>query len=294
MTGENHHVVSAGYQRLFAEGELILYIDKKLRQAHRIGVKNAFRVRHFTSVNTDLLGDLQVPSTGWDNKLETTLSGFEDQILPALKRLSSGTEEPTDFWRASQGVALHMTRSYGLYDIHAEVYPQWAPSAVDELLAQPDVVEGYSELFGHLPTRDDIFAVYRRFGKSRAPFLEAMKQLFMRLQLHFYRMRASLAVAPSGYGFVYGDSPVLYWDGLKLGLRERAQWGRASEFFMPISRTHGLFLHWGTRASTVHLAPSECVKQNNLEWRATKRFLGCHPEDDPSVLLDRSIEVRRR
>jgi hypothetical protein len=128
-------------------------------------------------------------------------------------------------------------------------------------------------------------------------FVNAVRQAYNAAVRQFLDMHMSLVCAPPGYAFVYGDSPVIYVNttslGYAVGLREGAMWGRdhTKQIVWPASRTTMIVLNWGPLPPGV-LTPNKCVQLNQLQLRTTERYLGCHPDDDPSTLLGMPITVK--
>jgi hypothetical protein len=299
-TRRRQHVISAGYQRLFAPDGRITYIDKLTSTGTLVGVKDAFVEKDFNSWNRDVLKGILAdagpgqPLSGWDDSMEKHIARLEAMAVPAMRRLSDKCEQPLDRWRAAELAAMHIARSYSFQNRFNILSPAGMHNLATFVSKQPDLVEyGQREYGRPVCPEEDLVPSLEKFAKSGFAFVNEMRLQFEHIQRLFSRMTISVAFCPPGSSLLFGDSPVLYVsrDGSRVGMGQGVMLGEAHEFVMPISRTSALWIHSNPSYRDTLLHPDGCKKLNGLEWHGARRFVACHPDDDPSALLNRSITL---
>jgi hypothetical protein len=303
VSGEfrRQHLVTVAIQRLFArERNLIYYIDTRTSIAELKPVMGTFWVQDFMSFDRDAWVQLAGPGgfpPGLDTTLETYCGKVETEAVKAVRRLLRMEPRAADYESLRALAALHHARSQGFKDRNDQLFRGDGNPIADKLMAQPEVMESYKQLHGHCPTRDELLDAIE---KTNLHLVFAIRDQYNAIYAQFRQMHLALLHPAPGYGFVYGDTPVLYVNatpnGDTLGLREGAKWGKghASQFIWPISRGAAIILQWEPPVpNQIWLKPEACVRLNQLQWRSTGRYIGCHPDDNPSKLLGTDITIKQ-
>ena len=291
MPRKHHHIVSRGYQRCFAEGEQLLYIDRAAKTFKLIGTHDAFAERHFNSWKT---------ATGWNDDLEDEWQRVETVVLPRVRQPLSGAEAAGDREAVKVLAAIHFARSYAFRDAHERVGAELA----EEYGATSTTDEKFRRLYvadkGHEPEPGEIESFVRdRMRDLRADgshFLERMVAAYEFGLSHFEQMHVQLLHARGRVGFVLGDTPLIAIDrlGFRVGIRDHLALGDASAIAMTLGRRTAMTL-WGRDRQP---DPDQVLDRisvqrfNLLVARASQRFLACDPAMDPRVLLsDHSLTL---
>jgi len=280
-----HHVVSRGYQRLFADGEQIRRVEKTTRRAIIVGTRDAFVERHFNSWEDN--------EGNRDDELEHQWSVRENECLPVLRSLVAGRDTSAGAREAVKIVAaIHFSRSYAF----AEVQQRIAEEVTDQHAASADgrdhLRAAFREQEGRDPYPGEIAAAVRRgaeaqFGGRRQLIrdmayaynraLEMMTPLFVQL---VWKHRPFI-------DFVFGDHPVVHSDRRRVGLRQLPL-GEATRIFMPLSSTVGA-LFTTRQTADIGVAPAVIQRLNLQTWQAAERYIAGHPSTELSASLAMNI-----
>src|SRR4051794_30457949 len=108
MGRKHHHIVSEGYQRLFATTEGIRLVDKDTSTARVVGTKGAFARKHFSSYLRD---------GSWSDELEDEWATRESYALPHARHLNAGARTRESRNAIKILAALHYVRSYAFEEM---------------------------------------------------------------------------------------------------------------------------------------------------------------------------------
>lgn len=212
-------MVSQGYQRNFADGELIRLVDKRSRTYTTVGTWDAFIERDFNSRRT--------PDDTWDDELEVEWRKAED-LLPALRRVGTPKEGPTDRQLIKPVIALHIARSYGVVELSNRIHDQVGAETGKRMGADPEMVRLYEQQVGHLAAEGEIEAYVaghmQTMKEDRRLLIERMANAYnWALQTFLPRVQLQVLHAKPPIEWVTGDSPVLVTDRLGTKLLSRGQ-----------------------------------------------------------------------
>ena len=162
-----------------------------------------------------------------------------------------------------------MPRSQGFYDRQDELFLDDNNPVLVSLLSSLKFRSTYKKAHGHYPESDELKALIK---ETNLHFVIAMREVYNRTYAQFRQMNVGMMYAPDGYGFVYGDSPVLFInatkDGWLLGFKEGAKWGKgyAPQFIWPVSRKVLILLEWDDTKIFV-IRQESCIRLNRMQWR---------------------------
>ncbi len=296
----HHHIVSAGYQRLFAAGEQITYVDRSTHSGRPVSVRDAFKEKNFNSWDrgrlTDPIFGLAQPPQGpaWDSTLEEDWAELERLAFPAMRRISDSLEHPGDRWRVAQITALHLTRSYAFEKFFVDSSIPALYNFSLFMCNKQDFVKDFHRQYGRDPRVEDVLPTLEVFHQARWTFVSEMRHQFVRYLELFYRRGCSILTCPPGQTLAFSDNPVVsYADAEHLSLGDEPT-SESMSFSMPISRTKAIWIHRRPDYGDGVLAIEDCQRLNQLQWSGAKRFVACHPDDDPSILFHRPISISKR
>jgi hypothetical protein len=276
-------VVSRGYQRNFANGELILLVDKRFRQYTTVGTRDAFVERDFNS--------RRMPDDTWDDELEGEWRKAE-HLLPALRRVGTSEELPTDRELIKPVIALHIARSYGFVELSTRIHDQVGSETGKRMGADPAMVRLYEQQVGHLAAEGEIEAYVaahmQTIKEDRMLLIDRMANAYnWALQNFLPRLWLQVLHAPSPFEWVTGDSPVLVADKLGTRLLSRGQiaMGDSQTVYFPLTRHVAVTAWVGDPEPDTTPPPASRQQINWLMWRNCLRYVACHPSADPSRLL---------
>ena len=276
MTRKHHHVVSEGYQRLFARRDGILLIDKRLRVARIVGTKSAFARKHFSSYLKD---------GAWSDEVEDEWAARENYALPHARRLIAGARDAEA--RSAMKVlgAIHFVRSFAFEEVMKRIVDKMAVEAPAKFALKEDAQAAFQTDFGRPPEPGEIEAMVRErweeMNAGRALLIDEMVQSFNKT-LDFLGPLETQLVWPlkrNRSHFVFADTPLVHYnqrDG-RVSTLGGVALGDATRIFMPLSPV--LAILFTTRHFSDGGIPEDTIQLLNLKsWDAAMRFVGCHPE----------------
>jgi hypothetical protein len=284
---KRHHIVSRGYQRLFADGERILLCDKVPpstgRRIRPAGTADAFVRKHFSSFvsegeHVDVLEDI------WQKR--------ENVALPAVQAWARGDEWPESREMVKLLCSLHLARSLMFESVYErarlEVHASFTEDAIRSpefarswTGSAPDSAEARRYVEGRFETHFGDRGVFRI--RQMAKIFNDSLERFMPLHV-----QAFTPISPD-IDFIFGDMPVVHADqhGLRVGSTSGLSVSAATLLYMPISPHLAVALLTEHHAD-VHLTPIDVTQLNSLVWRVAHKQVACNPNTD----LQRSLARR--
>ena len=91
---------------------------------------------------------------------------------------------------------------------------------------------------------------------------------------------------------VVGDVPVVHFTspGVQVGFRSGLALLEADHLYMPLGPWLGMMLTTQPEGD-VPMNPLITMRMNNLQFRVARRFVICHPDNDPSRCLATSLSI---
>jgi len=279
---QTHHVVSRGYQRLFADGEHILLIHKQSKKAKPVGTRDAFHAPRFNSFRTP---------AGWDDSLEEEWARIEGLALPAVRRLAAGVGTASDRDTAKVVAGIHLARSVTFQDWHLKITAEVTEGTSAKFETDPQANALFEDGYGRRPRPGEISALVERqmtaINNSKGLFVERMVHIYNKARERIESTNVQLLMTIGKMEWVIGDTPVITANNDLTRLHSNKQLAifEGEAFFMPLGRRVGMTL-FGRAADPDQYVPADtCQKINWLMWRNCRRFLACHPAADPCRLL---------
>lgn len=271
---KGHHVVSRGYQRLFAHGERLNLIDKASKTYRPVGTRDAFKRHHFSSYLRD---------GAWSDELEDEWCARENLSLPAARRLTAGTETKGDREVIKILAAIHYVRSYSYEKAVGDLLEEMRRRREPERIAAVDRVRaGFREEFSREPVDGEIEAIVReRLGEAidgRSFIVEQMAHGFGKTFDILETFHVQL-VWPSSrqLDFVFADTPLVHsHDDGRVGMLGGVALGDATQAYFPLS-PRLLALFTAKPFADCPLADNQVVELNRRTWDVALRHLGAHP-----------------
>lgn len=273
---QRHHVISRGYQRLFAYGERVAICSRTTFETKLVGTRDAFVRKHFSSY--EALGDRV-------DALEDEWSRVESLILPDVRALVNGQETIDLRDSAKVLAAIHWGRSYSFDRALRTIVEESRHSETARIASEPDVRQAFKREIGRLPHPGEIEAVVdgrfdEVFGPTGSFRIERMAnahnqalQKLMPLQVQILRP------ATERIPFIFGDTPVVHFSKLKAGWRSRLALGDADHIYLPLAPT--LAVMFTTRLEDdQRLSPWLVQRMNDLVWRVSWKFIAGAPSTD--------------
>ena len=286
-------MVSRGFQRFFASGELLQICDvvprpgtKRIRLA---GTRDVFAVKDFSSFRTSD-GTLVDP-------LEDQWRDLESAALPVVRGWLHGQDEPYLDRELKVLAALHAVRSFGFNNTHARVSAELRQTALN-----PDRIArlriSYLDEFGTEPRQGEIeervLELYDdQWGSDGMARIEGMVQLYnTALEMLAPKFIRVLIVAPGvPHQFVLGDTPFVHFRhhdlDIRVGLKAGLPLGEGHTIFMPVSPK--VAVEFNSDEMEFAEVPAWGVQALNwISWRAAFSQVAAHPSAD----LERCLATR--
>lgn len=281
MPRHQHHVVSAGYLRFFADAKQRLrLIDKPTRSAipRLVGVRNAFVRTHFNSV---------VDGEGRKlDHLESEWAERESFALPRIRHLDPTRVEVEDDAAVKILIALHYARSFAAREMHDRIADETLTTFVADMRELAELQRLFELEYGRAAVEGELESLAEQQWAARRStnqmFVESIAKGF-NTGLDLLKDASLELVVPAHptLRFGTGDSPVVVSNQelLSVGPLGGVPLADASVVYMPLRQD--------LAAAVTHGAPRllqangvEIVRLNTLVWRAAIRHVACHPEDD--------------
>jgi hypothetical protein len=280
--GRHQHVVSAGLQRLFADGERILRVTKATRECVEVGVRDNFVASRFNSRRADSESD-------WDDELEREWARMEGVAIPLLREAHDGRWDDDVCYAVNVVASMHFARSYAHEVVHFRTLDELAQARAITVGDDPELLAAFRADYQRSPQPGEI----RRFFDWRVeairtgngPHVEAMARHHNMALEKLAGMHVQLIrPATARVGFVLGDVPVVVANDWQVGSHNGVALGDADTLYMPIARRLAVLF---TTAHHDHAKVGVDVVQllNCLAWRASVRSVAMHPAEQPGRAL---------
>ncbi len=240
VVSHRHHLVSRGYQRFFAAGELVCLIDMRTHSYRLAGTRDVFVEANFNSWRTQ---------DGWNDELEHTWHDkVESPSIALVGQLLNGKTGPAERDGANVLAALHLARSYSFDTVHRRILNQVGLSEMHLVEEDPNYAELFASEAGHVPEpgelADRVRVIVEAMLAGRHSLLERMVYLFNFTMEFFRALNVRLLFAPPTMSFLTGDTPVVTRDerGFRIGIRQGVALGDTYGIFMPLGRKVALDL----------------------------------------------------
>jgi hypothetical protein len=283
MGGKNHHVVSRGYLRFFADGKRASYIDRRDRSFKRyVGIRDMFVETRFNSFRS---------LEGWDDSAESRWEDYENIDLPLIHKMFNGNREPEGYGAARRLAAVHFARSFAVREIQKQIAVLVPIGVSRKMATDGKATRAYLDHFGHAPGPGEmeryIDQQMNLLVKSRRIHVDGMIRTFNAAMKLFGDAHLQLLRVEGPVELLTGDIPVVPCDAncFRLGVRDGLVLARAPMTYMPLGRRLGMKLWTEGQPPDGVLTRVEVQTLNWLMWRAADRFLVCHPSASPSRLL---------
>lgn len=278
-----HHVVSQGYQRLFADGKRIRLVWKDSGQSKLVGTRDAFVERGFHAVHAD--GESS-------DALEDEWARVERLALPGLRAAASGHQSPDTDYAIKAMMAMQWARSYAVREMFGLVFDRNRSRAATDLAQSEHLPVLFEDQYGRPPHPGEIEEyVHGRLEEMRhgnALFVERIAHLHNKAVERFAELHVQLVmVGRPVFGFLTSDNPVVISDGARVGVQSGLALLDACHVYMPLSRWAAALLTTGNEGSAVG-NPMTVQILNNLTWRNSLTQLASHPSEDWLRALGRS------
>lgn len=278
---QRQHLVSAGYQRNFADNNRVGILDATTGKIldSRKSVNQNWRIDNFLSVVAD---DGQV-----DDSLEKEFAKHERVILNRVRELDV-TRKPTQDQKSALDLlaTIHLLRSESFRDRHAEVVEAWAAGDALTFATNPELKRRFRAEKGRRPRPGELEAMVATQAAelSRAPDRLAtgirngvpkIRELLGKRSVQFIDVDTSLP------GFVLADHPVLHGTRShgRFGYKAAGAVGDADTIIVPIRR------HLAVCYCAAPLSPATVRTKKSVDWinslliRGAVKEVACHPLD---------------
>jgi hypothetical protein len=275
VSPRRHHVVSAGYQRHFADGELIRLWRKVSNTSKVIGVKDNFKRKGFNSAFT--------PDHGTIEELEDQWASIERKTLPAIQAAEQGDRSPALVQALKALVSMHYCRSYSHRDVASLTIDLLRKQGLD-LSEEPSMATAFEVQFGHPPQPGEMEARFDELVSSveasNVLFVAGMTRIYGTVMKILEPLHLQIGTpAKTDFGLILGDTPVVIQSGINVGIREGVGIGRCDMVYMPLSRWTAMSFSAEPVPDAV-LSPAHVQMLNLLMWRNCKDWLAAHPCED--------------
>jgi len=272
-----HHVVSAGYLRLFGEerkpGKFMVRMFSKDGRINDVVPVEKILWRR--GLHTAYVNGRE------DDALEDEFARIEKDVLPIVARVVRG-EWSTEWGAAIKALmALHLARSYR--------YQAMFSRAVEDYFANPlegmsieRLTKAFETQYGRRPEEGELDALVRehvdRWRQSNVFYVSQSAEAFNKTNAMLADKYVELVwVRDPAPRLLTGDSPLVVANGTNWR-RVRVALGDAELIYMPLSPTLAASLVTGRESRPgVITRPSAGRKLNRLMWRNCDRFLVAHP-----------------
>jgi hypothetical protein len=274
MGRKHHHIVSEGYQRLFATPDGIRLIDKDTMTARIVGTKGAFARKHFSSY---------LRNGSWSDELEDEWADRESYALPYARSLKAGRRRDAESRHAMKVLAaLHYVRSYAFEEMLRRIMLQELEVAPGRIANAQHARAAFESDFDRPPDPGEIEQLvieqWTTHHEGRTFLISQMAEGFNKT-LDILRPLQVQLIWPEKrqVDFVFADGPLVHWgrDGRLTALNGVAL-GDADTIFFPLGpRLAACFTSRTFVDCPVTVDQVQWL--NRRSWQASMRMLGAHP-----------------
>jgi len=276
MSRNHHHIVSEGYQRLFATSDGIRLIDKQTKVVKTVGTKGAFARKNFSSYLKD---------GSWSDELEDEWAIRENFALPHMRRLNDGARDDEAIGALKILAAIHYVRSYAFEKVLLRLIDEHFAIMPDQIASDAAAREAFVADYGRPPRPGEIEQLvierWARETDGRAFLLERMAHGFGRTLEVLEPLHVQFVwPAKSGVDFVFADGPLVHSanDGRVTAL-EGLPLGDADQIYFPVGpRLLSLFMSMPEVFRDGAIPVDQVQLLNKKTWRAALRMLGAQPD----------------
>lgn len=273
------HVVPAGYQRNFADGERVRVVLKADRTELIVGVKDNFVVRGFLRAIVDGQPD---------DRLEDEFARLENLSLPRVRQLvPSQPLTSADSHAVRVLAAMLWARSLSREDVVRRTFR----NVVDDFTAMaskdPILHAKFREEYARDPNPGEIDRILReqaeQMRRQRTHDLATMTDHYNRALEKFHELRVVLYDTVPGAELITSDNPVVLSDSnrlVRVGAHNGLALGDAGFIFVPLTRRIGACLVGGDDEQGGTLDQVTVMRLNNATWRNAVHRIAFHPSLD--------------
>lgn len=276
----NQHLVSKGYQRNFADGEVVTILDPRTGQViwPRRNIKTNWRAVDFLSV---------IRADGVDDSLERDFDRMEGMFLRAVRQIRLHEALTADQKEALDALAAtHLVRSRAFHDAHDRVVKSTLQRGWPGLAERDDAVQVFIRDRGRPPEPGElealVAAVGREFASSPDLFPNGVRNTGAGIHEQLGKWTVQLAGSAENLpGFILPDHPVVHGSRAKgrFGFRDAGAIGDADVVAVPISRRLVAF-YTGEAVPDVQISTKTQMRWfNALLLHGADREVACHPDD---------------
>lgn len=278
------HVVPAGYQRNFADGERIKVVDKATKTERCIGVRDNFVSSHL----------LRVIKNGVANDhAEDTFAKIESVNLPLIRSLRPFAVRGVEVEGAVKvSMAVLWARSFAREVVAGRIHEEVRAEMRVSVLTDESAMAVFRHQYGREPEQGDLEVIVDEvaaaLAKSRVQDVGAMLRHQDEALRKFAPLHISVYEPATGCEFVTSDNPVLLAranDLVHVGAQNGLALGDASFIFVPISPTVGACLTMQDEGDLA-LDRATTVRLNQAMWRNAMHRIACHPRADWRMLCN--------
>jgi hypothetical protein len=277
VTRNHHHIVSEGYQRLFATADGIRLIDKETMRAKVVGTKSAFARKNFSSYLKD---------GAWSDELEDEWATRENWALPLIRQLNSNVRSRDDEKIGALKVlaAIHYVRSYAFEKMLLDLMAEQLEVMPDRLASEEGAREAFTRDYRRPPEPGEIEQIvveqWTQRTDGRAFLLERMADGFGKTFKILEPLYVQLVwPKKSQVDFVFADGPLVHSanDGRLTALGGVAL-GDADQIYFPIGpQLMVMFMTRPDKFADGAISVEQVQLINGKSWRAAIRMVGAHP-----------------
>jgi Protein of unknown function (DUF4238) len=278
----NHHLVSAGYQRNFANDQRRLAVVNARTGdlAPRLrAVKSNWVEKHWNSV-TD-------PRTGRpDTSLEETFSRIESTVLNHIKTVRIGSLSPEQAGAIVNLFAIHLARSRSFRQWQLAVHDEHVEQIVRETAGSPQAIARFEQQYGRPPAPGELEAMAQEIAdrstvsgqwnvEGMARHHDSVVDRLTKLHIQVIEVTESLP------GLVIGDVPVVHADTAtgRFGYRDRLAFGDANLIVGPLTRRVAVCFSQEPERPVKVTTKKLFNQVNGIFVRAALAEVACHPDD---------------
>lgn len=285
-TRREHHLVSNGYQKNFADGGSVAIVE--------VGTATLLHERRSTKKNWRVRDFLSVPAEAnqVDDALEKEIARREVVVLNSVRDI-----EPfvalSDVQRRSLDTlaAMHLVRSEAFEDERQAVTANWLASDVPDFANDPELSCRFVQSHGRRPRAGELEALVSRAGMEialdPAGLARSVRRGLNTLETLLSPRHVQLiAVGEHLPGFILADVPVLHGrrrEGV-FGFEHAGAVGDADTVIVPISRRlTAWYSHRRLRDFEIRTKKG-LDRVNALLAHGARREVLCHPDDAVSTV----------
>lgn len=285
MPPQNHHLVSKGYQKNFADEQRRLTI---------LDARNGKVVERLRPAKRNWVEDDW--NTFWDESgdpnhyLEQEFARIEAGTLRRIRDVRAGVLSASEAGAIINLAAMHLVRSRAFVDFRSHIHEFATPDLVEDFATDPELFTRFEVDKGREPVEGELHAMVARAAEdlaaNRESQIESVIDQYNKISEVLTRNTIQLlTLADHLPGLPIGDNPIVHadLDAGRFGFRDKLAVGDSNIVFIPLTRRTAALLARDKTPDTTITTMHQWRRIVDIQIRACTSEIATYPTDTITI-----------